>query len=371
MKKIESLYLHFPFCKHLCNYCDFFKKVPQNREQDLAGFHLYLEQAFVEHQKLIEKYGYSWAPLKTLYIGGGTPSLWGKEGKIFLESFLHRHQIILDKQCEFTLEVNPGSWTPEILKDWEELGVNRYSLGIQSLRPEFIKNLDRVHSIEDVYETLEYFKSQKANFSVDFMLGLPFSNENKRDVIAELNLALAYKPNHFSVYILTVKNNYTHFHQLPSEEWIEDEYLKVAQHLLSRGYSHYEVSNFSLIGKESKHNLNYWNSLTVAALGPSATGFLAEDKTRYKWKPHSPVLELETLSDTEFNLEKIYMSLRSREGLDLKILSSSSDLIDLFVNRWIQSGYATLENDKKIILTSKGFLILDSLMDEFFRLKLI
>ena len=94
-KRIDSLYLHFPFCSHLCNYCDFYKKVSTNRVLDYQNYQHYLEKSFDAHQSLIEKYGYLWTELETLYIGGGTPSLWGKEGKIFLEKFLNERKIFL------------------------------------------------------------------------------------------------------------------------------------------------------------------------------------------------------------------------------------------------------------------------------------
>jgi oxygen-independent coproporphyrinogen-3 oxidase len=370
MKKIDSLYLHFPFCKHLCNYCDFYKKVPQNHQEEISDFHRYFENAYLEHIKLMEKYGYSWVPLKTLYIGGGTPSLWGMEGKEFLKDFFKKYHLELAPDCEFTLEVNPGSWTSEILSEWETIGVNRYSLGIQSLDGHVIKTLDRVHTIDDVYETLEYFHSKKSNFSVDFMLGLPFSKELNRDVINELEKVLKFQPNHFSVYILTVKNNYTHYEKLPNEIWIEKEYKDVAEFLKSHGYLHYEVSNFAKPGYESKHNLNYWKSKTVAALGPSATGFLAEDKIRYKWKTKEAVMELENLDVNEFKLEKLYMAIRA-EGLNLKELSQTNPQWKTISDKWITDGHANIDLDQNLKLTSQGYLLLDSLMNDIFIAKLV
>lgn len=368
-KKIESLYLHFPFCKHLCNYCDFYKKVPKDRLIELVDFHYYLETSFLEHEKLIKTNGYSWGPLKTLYIGGGTPSLWGIEGSEFLKSFLKKHQIELSSDCEFTLEVNPGSWNEKTLNQWESIGVNRYSLGIQSLDRQVVKNLDRVHGIEDVYETLEYFHKKKANFSVDFMLGLPYSKEDKRDVLAELEQVLKYGPSHFSVYILTVKNNYTHYDHLPNEEWIEKEYLDVADFLKTKGFKHYEVSNFALPGFESKHNLSYWQSKTVAALGPSATGFLAEEKLRYKWKTKEAKMEVENLTEEEFKLEKIYMALRA-DGIDLKTRIEKDPRWKELSLRWIRDELASIDAKEHLSLTSKGYLLLDSLMNDLFVLKL-
>lgn len=369
MKKIESLYLHFPFCKHLCNYCDFYKKVPKDRSLELSDFHRYFEESFIEHQKLMEKNGYSWVPLKTLYIGGGTPSLWGMEGQEFLKDFFKKYKIELAPDCEFTLEVNPGSWTSEILQEWEALGVNRYSLGIQSLDGQVIKTLDRVHTIDDVYETLEYFHERKINFSVDFMLGLPFSDQLNRNVLYELEKVLKFKPYHFSVYILTVKNNYTHYEKLPNEAWIEKEYMDVSNFLQANGYVHYEVSNFALPGYASKHNLSYWQSKTVAALGPSATGFLAEDKIRYKWKTKEAVMDIELLDADEYKLEQLYMSLRS-EGLDIKKLSEKSDKWQELSKKWVGDGYATIDVNQFLKLTGKGYLLLDSLMNDIFLLKL-
>ncbi|MGZ3855140.1 MAG: coproporphyrinogen-III oxidase family protein [Bacteriovorax sp.] len=366
-KIIDSLYIHFPFCAHLCNYCDFYKKVPTDKTQDFQKFHLYLENSFTAHQHLIEKHGYSWAPLKTLYIGGGTPSLWGVEGAEFLENFLKRHQIPLAHDCEFTLEVNPGAWNEEVLKAWQNIGANRFSLGIQSLNKEMIKYLDRVHSIEDALETLQYFHDHQLNFSMDFMLGLPFSGPFERDVIEELSLALTYKPNHFSVYILTVKDNYKFYQELPTEEWIEEEFLKVSDFLSKKGFLHYEVSNFSLPGKQSAHNLNYWKSHTVAALGPSATGFLSEEKLRYKWTPQNSEMAFEELSEEEFRLEKIYMSIRSQEGI--RLADFPTRLADL-VLKWERKKWVT-EREGIVTLTSRGYLLLDSLMNDLFSLKLL
>ena len=362
MNNIDSLYLHFPFCTHLCNYCDFFKRVPEKKEFDFLLFEKYLESSMAVQQNLMNEHGYSWAPLKTFYIGGGTPSLWGESGKIFLENFFKKYSLQLDPNCEFTLEVNPGAWTEASLSAWREWGVNRFSLGVQSLNESMIHYLDRVHNIQDVYDTLTYFHKNNLNFSMDFMLGLPFSDVEKRDVIAELEIALKYQPSHFSVYILTVKDNYTHYKELPGEDFIAEEYLKVAEFLKLSGYLHYEVSNFAKPDKESRHNLNYWKSQTVAALGPSATGFLAEKKLRYKWKIATSDMELEQLTSEQFNLEKLYMALRSSEGIRLSEYVISESKQKELIERWAKLGYLADKSDL-IRLSSRGFLFLDSVLD--------
>lgn len=366
-KIIDSLYIHFPYCRHLCNYCDFYKTVPSDIAKDVLQFHSYLERSYLIHQSLIEKHGYSWVPLKTVYIGGGTPSLWGQDGSRFLRDFFLKHQIQLASDCEFTLEVNPGGWSEEGLQSWQEMGANRFSLGVQSLNKDMIQFLDRVHTVSDVYDTLSYFHKNKLNFSMDFMLGLPSSQNYKRDVLGELKQALEYQPSHFSVYILTVKENYKYYKDLPDEEWIEKEFLQVSDFLIDHGYLHYEVSNFALMGKQSAHNLNYWKSQTVAALGPSATGFLSEERLRYKWTPLNPETSLEYLTEDEFRLERIYMSLRSEEGLSI---SEFPGKVSLLIEKWSLNQLIIRKNDK-IYLTSRGYLLIDSLMNDLFSFKLL
>jgi oxygen-independent coproporphyrinogen-3 oxidase len=368
-KLIDSLYLHFPFCRHLCNYCDFYKTVPTDRRVDLQKFHDYLEQSYQVHTGLMQQYNYKFAPLKTFYIGGGTPSLWGIEGVVFLKDFFKSKGLELHPDCEFTMEVNPGTWNQESLEEWRAFGVNRFSLGIQSYQEKMLKVLDRVHSLEEVREILAFFDKWDVNFSVDFMLGLPKSDELQRDVIKELEEVLTYDPDHLSLYILTVKSNYVHSKFLPTEEWIEDEYLKVSKHLLMKGYKHYEVSNFAKADKKSQHNLSYWKSKTVGALGPSATGFLAEDSVRYKWKPHSPQYELEVLTDEEAQLEKMYMSLRSDVGLEIAPHQQLPAFLSK-LNEWKERDLVVFENNR-LFLSSKGYLILDSLMNDLFLLKIV
>jgi len=316
---------------------------------------------------LMEEFDYKWGVLETIYIGGGTPSLWGKRGAQFINNFLEQHRITKSSECEFTLEVNPGSWTAEGLNAWQDSGVNRFSLGIQSLDSRFIKLLDRIHNIDDVFVTLEKFKEMNANFSVDFMLGLPQSETLGRDVIDELETILKFNPSHISLYILTTKEHYIHKDSLPSDEWIEKEYLAVSDFLLKRGFDHYEVSNFSKKGKSSKHNLRYWQMKSVGALGPSATGYLSEKKFRYKWKVSSAEFVPELLDENAVLLETLYMNLRINEGLSLSFFNDKNKNEQLFViaQAWSSRGIAEIVEDR-VVLNSRGFLILDFLMDEIF-----
>lgn len=315
-----------------------------------------MEQNYQAVSALHEEYGYQWGKLETLFLGGGTPSLWGESGANYLKDAFKRWNISLDGAGEHTVEFNPGSLTEKTLEAFRETGFNRFSIGMQSLNPYFLKILDRIHSLDDCFNILKLMRDEQVNYSVDLMLGLPHSVEQKRDVIEELKRVLDYGPSHFSVYILTVGKNYPH--QRPDEDMIADEYLAVADFLKTQGFEHYEVSNFALPEKESRHNLKYWNSETVAALGPSATGLLSEKRLRYKCKPDYQNLKLEELDEDEFRTEKVYMKLRTSQGLTINNVDNKK--IDL----WEQQSLLDFRDEKKIALNSKGYLLIDSIVSE-------
>ena len=363
--KLESLYLHFPFCRHLCNYCDFYKKIPQ--KDDLNQFHSYLNSSWKAHQKWIEDLHYNWAPLKTFYIGGGTPSLWGEKGAQYLKKFFKSHNLTFLKNAECTMEVNPGTFKKKDIDAWKDFGINRFSIGIQSLNSKALPLLDRVHSIEESLNALDFFSSLNIPFSIDFMLGLPFSRKIKRDIISELEQVLQFSPSHISLYILTVKKNYSLYHGLPNDEWIVREYLDVAQYLTQKKYKHYEVSNFALPNHESVHNLRYWHSQTIAALGWSAVGFLKEAKIRYRWSRVNRFWNEEHLNAEELLLESLYLKLRLDQGIKISefFFNEQKEAMKKLCESWHYRELATYSQDK-IALNSNGFLVLDSLMEEIF-----
>jgi oxygen-independent coproporphyrinogen-3 oxidase len=368
MNKVSSLYVHYPFCRHLCNYCDFYKTTAPDGIE-LGPFHSYLVRALASHQKMMHANDVSWSPLETLYIGGGTPSLWDHHGAQFFTGLLNAAGIRLLPDCEFTMEINPGTLTQQFLDAWQALGLNRYSVGIQSLDERFIKILDRAHSLEESHETLNQLKG--TNFSIDFMTGLPDSKILNRSIKDELRRAIDYGPSHFSVYILTTKENYKHQAILPDDSYIADEYLEVCDLLHQNGYRQYEVSNFSQVGKESKHNLKYWQGKSVAAIGPSATGLLRfndHQALRYKWKTQSPEVQLEELSQKELQLEDLYLRMRLAEPMDYKLYIPNQDwpAMEQLVAKW--SGDDLVERNEQgyFWLTAKGMLRQDGLMNDVF-----
>jgi oxygen-independent coproporphyrinogen-3 oxidase len=366
MTQLTSLYLHVPFCKHLCNYCDFYKKLYEKDSNQIESFHQFLEKSWVRHEKLLSDQAYAWSPLESLYLGGGTPSLWGIQGANFMNSWLQNH-FSLASHCEFTMEVDPGTWTQESLEAWKKIGLNRISIGTQTLDPNFIKIMDRSHSLNESHDLLNYCQKNDWNFSLDFLLGLPYSKEKKRDIKKELQTLLSYHPKHVSLYILNARSKYPHVTALPDDEFIREEYLLMSEYLRSEGFLHYEVSNFALPGYESKHNLKYWKMGPVAALGPTGTGFFPMDSDqalRYKWKVSGADFEEEKLGPNEIQLEKMYLSLRTNLGWTPT--KESAELKKL-LTEWNDKKY-TLTTEGKVILSPLGYLMLDSLMDDLFRI---
>ena len=363
MTQVSSLYLHIPFCQHLCNYCDFYKRKLEKSQAQFEEFHQFLDESLIQQQKLLQQNGVEWGPLETVYLGGGTPSLWGAPGAEYFKSFLP----VGLKNPEFTMEVDPGTWTEDLFNAWKEVGLNRISIGTQTLHPDFLKVMDRIHSLDDSLLLLEKMQKENWNFSLDFLLGIPFSKEKERDIQNELDTFLSFKPKHVSLYILNARSKYPLVHNIPDDDYIREEYLFVSDYLKEKGFQHYEVSNFALPGYESKHNQKYWRGESVAALGPTGTGYLqlsSSKALRYKWKVTKPEVEVETLGKEELDLEKTYLGLRTSDGWAPSEMNPK--LHALFL-KWADQGYGEWKN-QNMTLTAEGFVILDSLMDDLFRI---
>ena len=365
MTHVSSLYIHVPFCKHLCNYCDFYKKLYEPGSNQFEDFHQFLSLSWDNHEMLMKEQHYEWSSLETLYLGGGTPSLWGTMGAEFLGSWL-TDRLKLTPDAEFTMEIDPGTWNEEMILAWKAKGLNRISIGTQTLDPHFIKIMDRSHSLDESYDLLRYCQKNDWNFSLDFLLGLPYSKEKSRNIQQELDLLLQYEPKHISLYILNARSKYPHVQAMPDDEFIREEYLLVSDYLRSKGFLHYEVSNFAKPGFEAKHNVRYWLGEAVAALGPTGTGYFPKNKTqalRYKWKVSKPEAELEVLGAKEIDLEKMYLSLRTNLGWQPDHLTPALEKV---FKGWEGVHYGEFK-DGKMTLNSLGFLMLDSLMDDLFR----
>lgn len=273
-EKELGIYIHIPFCKQKCYYCDFVSF--SNKEE-------YIEKYVETVKREIDSYDLSNYNITTIYIGGGTPSRIPSEK---IQEILEKIKQKIPKNrtrwedIEITIELNPGTVEEEKIKKYKEIGINRLSIGLQSTNNKLLKEIGRIHTFEDFKNTYNLVKKVGfENINVDLMIGLP--NQTISDVKESLNEIIKLNPTHVSVYSLIVEEN-TKMEQLinskelqlPDEELERQMYWYVKNTLELNGYNHYEISNFAKKGKESKHNLNCWEQKEYIGLGLAAYSYL-------------------------------------------------------------------------------------------------
>ena len=269
-----GIYIHIPFCKRKCSYCDFISF--SNKDTLIKN---YLEAL----RKEIEEFDFSKYNVTTIYLGGGTPS-YIKEEYIKKILDLLKEKLVASKtsweDLEITIEVNPGTVTKEKLEIYKEVGVNRLSIGLQSTNDSLLEQIGRIHKFEDFLDTYNLAKKIGFdNINVDLMIALP--NQTIKDIKESLEKIVDLNPNHISVYSLIVEEGTLLEKQindgkmkLPSDEEERRMYWYVKDFLELHGYKHYEISNFSKEGKESKHNLNCWNQEEYVGFGVAAHSYI-------------------------------------------------------------------------------------------------
>ena len=270
MKKQElGIYIHIPFCKRKCYYCDFISY--DNKCNEIPE---YIESLSQE----IEEFDFSNYQTNSIYIGGGTPSYMDSK---YINKIVDKiYQKANCKNAEITIEVNPGTVTLEKLKEYKKDGINRLSIGLQSTNNKILQNIGRIHTYEDLLNTYKLAKEVGfKNINVDLMIGLP--NQTIQDLKASLKKIIKLNPNHISIYSLIVEEG-TIIEKLlnegkitlPKEEQERRMYWYVKDTLELNGYHHYEISNFSKEGKESRHNLNCWNQEEYVGFGVGAHSYI-------------------------------------------------------------------------------------------------
>ena len=271
-----GIYIHIPFCKQKCFYCDFCSFANKNEMQGK-----YVETVINEIKNITHKEKYT---VTTIYLGGGTPSILNPEYiKNILQEIKSSFKILDD--AEITIEINPGTVNEEKLKRYKEYGINRLSIGLQSANDKILKNIGRIHDYKQFEET--FFFARKCGFkniNVDLMIGLP--TQAIEDVKQTLEKIIQKNPEHISVYSLIIEEGTIieklineNKLQLPDEETERIMYWTVVNELKENGYNQYEISNFSKKTYESKHNTNCWKQKQYIGLGTSAHSYL--NKKRY------------------------------------------------------------------------------------------
>jgi oxygen-independent coproporphyrinogen-3 oxidase len=369
---MAGIYIHIPFCKKLCSYCDFYHIITQTENRSYID--TLIKEAGIRREYLGNE------NVSTIYIGGGTPSVLSPDE---IETILNsiRKLFKVDENCETTIELNPDDIYRDYLQGIKDSGVNRVSLGIQSWRDSDLKLMNRRHNAAQAAAALEQsLKSGFENVTIDLIYGIP--GMTTADWSSNLDISFSYDIKHLSAYHLTIEPG-TVFGKMKEKgiltEIDEDEssaqFHLLIDKALSAGFIHYEISNFGKPGYFSVHNSNYWKQVSYIGLGPSAHSFNGysrqwnvRDVKKYIKAVDSGSLlfEREELDrKTRFN-EYIMTSLRTMWGMDLDYVEKAFDKegYDYVVNlsgKMVDYGLMKQEN-KTLVLTNQGKLIADNII---------
>ena len=372
---MAGIYIHIPFCKQKCTYCDFHFsttfEVYRSAMIDSIVREIESRKGYLENQKV-----------RTIYFGGGTPSIL-KEDEI--QAILSKVYKVFDvvQVAEITLEANPDDINSENLKVWKKAGVNRLSIGLQSFKKSDLEWMNRAHTVQDSFQCVKLAKQHGfEDITVDLMYGLPDLTmkewENHIQEVLDLNVP------HVSAYCLTVEKKTVLSNLVgkgkivpASEDQQSDQFLKLLKKLEAKGFEQYEISNFSKPGHESKHNSNYWKGEWYLGVGPSAHSF---NGTSRSWNIRNPARyipevkengdynESETLSKVNQFNERILIGLRTKYGVNMKELARLSPISVRFLevmNDFMEKGWAFQENES-LVLTKEGKLRADYIASELF-----
>lgn len=371
MKKNETkaAYVHIPFCSHICYYCDFAKVLMTGQPVEA-----YIDELLKEYDS------YDISGLKTLYIGGGTPSVLPADQLEKLLTHLTK-KLDLEELEEFTVEANPSDLTDEVLAVLANSPVNRISLGVQSFDDKLLKKIGRTHTEAQVYSSIERLRAAGfENITIDLIYGLPNQTMEmvERDVQKFLELDLP----HVALYSLILEDHTVFMNRqrrgrlrLPSDDRNADMYEYIIEMLTSKGYSHYEVSNFGKIGYESKHNMTYWDNAEYYGIGAGASGYL--DGIRYK--NHGPVHHYLREENKRVNEEILTRKQRIEEEMFLGLRKKNGVSIERFHKKFgqtLEEVYGTIieelafqkmlfEADGRIQMTEKGFELGNEVFERF------
>lgn len=359
---IEHLYFHIPFCAQICPYCAFYKHTP-GKLANGAFVEALLEEVVLSARLQAIK-------PKTLYFGGGTPTLLSRSHLERLLTGLHQC-LDLSELEEWTFEANPATYNLAKAELLHEQGVNRISLGVQSWHEETLKLLGREHTADDARQAFEILR--KVGFeqlNVDLMFSVP--GQSVQQWQADLNQVIELKPDHISAYNLTYEEDTDFFKQLQTGRFHEDSdedavHFRLAiDKLVAAGYQHYEISNYALPGAQSKHNRAYWAGKDYLAFGPGAVSTVGAQR----WKNVADTAayvrqmreagscekeEREQLSAGQKRMELIALQLRTSEGVELEVID-----MDGVVDRTMLRGEGLiLELEGRVVLTEKGKALAD------------
>lgn len=373
-----GLYLHLPFCKSKCHYCDF-NFYPLRDDYQLSSYisALYSEIA-IYSQKLKN------ITMKTIYLGGGTPSILSGDLIYNILNFC-KNSFKIDKNAEITIEANPGTLDKKKTKRLNEAGINRLSLGAQSFNNSLLKKLGRIHTTQDIIDS--YYKARESGFNninIDIMFALP--DQTLIDFQNTMKKAISLKPDHLSLYNLTIEKGTIFFESykegklnLPTEDEEYDMYSWAINFLEKNGFEHYEISNFARPSKRSIHNQIYWYNQPYLGIGAGACSFINgyrymnfKDPSRYIKEVENgklPVDKGEKLSLRKRMAETVILNLRTKDGVVYQKFYNRfkvkiDEIFNQQINKLVDLGLLRKDN-YKIQLTKKGLFIANNVFREF------
>ena len=358
---MKSIYIHIPFCEKICSYCDFCKMFYKKELVDK-----YLKELENEINK-----NYKNEKIKTIYIGGGTPSCLSLEqlNKLFEIT----NKINIDKEYEFTIEANINDICEEKLKLFKKNKINRISIGVETINEKYFSFLNRGTKKEIVKEKIELVKKYFKNFNIDLMYAFP--NQKESDLLEDLAFVVNLKPTHISIYSLIIEEHTKIYIDKtpPLDEELESKmYYKIIDYLKEKGYNHYEISNFSKDGYESKHNLVYWNNEKYYGFGLGASGYI--ENIRYtntrslnKYLEGNYIFEKEVITKNIDMENEIIFGLRKTKGISRSVflekycfdIEQIFDIMDLVNKKMLK-----IDNDN-IFIPKENLYISNSILVNF------
>ncbi len=371
-KKPTSAYVHIPFCTQICYYCDFSKVFIKNQPVDS-----YLEHLLEEFQS------YDIQKLSTLYIGGGTPTaLSAPQLEVLLDGLTKN--LDLSVLEELTIEANPGDLDADKIAVLKNSAVNRVSLGVQTFDDKMLKKIGRSHLEKDIYENIDRLKlSGFDNISIDLIYALP--GQTMEQVKENVAKAIGLDIPHMSLYSLILENHTVFMNRmrrgklpLPKEELEAEMFEYIIAELERAGFEHYEISNFSKSGFESRHNLMYWDNAEYYGIGAGASGYV----NGVRYKNHGPIrhylsaveegnarITEEHLSQKEQMEEEMFLGLRKKSGVSMarfeeKFGRSFDGLYGEIVKDLVQQGLMQIEGDR-VRMTKRGLFLGDTVAERF------
>ncbi len=372
-----GLYLHIPYCLHKCGYCDF-----NSHNINEAEMESYVQALLMEMEHAAK--GAQNRRVTTIFFGGGTPTtLPFADLARILEACRQHFQV--GPEAEITCEANPATIPQTDLAQLREAGFNRLSIGVQSFDPDELKRLERVHSVDEIYLTVERARQAKfGNLSLDLMFALPGQTvERWQD---NLQQALGLQPDHISAYNLTIEPDTVFYKQqsqgqltMPPDDFQRELFEITIDTLTGAGYEHYEISNYAKPGKQSRHNINYWVDGEFIGLGAGASSFFNGD--RYKntnlparyiaqiQKSRTAVESRETPDRRQRMGETVMLGLRLRGGIRLTTFEKQFDTsfhaaFGNTIEKLEETGLIKISEDN-VALTDEGLFLADSVIIEF------